>query len=76
MTEPRLNGPAVELLHLRELAKRMAAALEPFADFADPRGAFPKEMQITRGSDMAKRQLTMGDCYRAAEALGRKGGGQ
>jgi hypothetical protein len=44
-------------------------ALEPFAAFADPRNKIPENMPITQGSQMARRQLTMGDCYRARAAL-------
>lgn len=44
-------------------------ALEPFAKFADPTGAFSDSFKITAGSGMARRQLTMGHCYRAKEAL-------
>ena len=42
-------------------------ALKPFADFY-VRGA-PDAHVITSGSAMAQRQLTMGDCRRAAECL-------
>lgn len=55
-------------------AKRIAeleGALEPFSAHADPRGNVPAEMRITQGSALAKRQLVMGDCYRARTALGR-----
>ena len=48
---------------------RLEAALEPFANFADERRIMPPEMHITPGSYMAKRQLTMGDCYKAKEVL-------
>lgn len=44
-------------------------ALKPFADYADSTKAMPAEFIITNGSPLAKRQLQMGDCYRAAEAL-------
>lgn len=44
-------------------------ALEPFAAYADPRRMMPASMPITAGSAMAKKQLTMGDCYAAAAAL-------
>lgn len=43
--------------------------LEPFASFADPKRSAPSGLPITQGSGMAKRQLTMGDCYRAADAI-------
>ena len=44
-------------------------ALEPFAGFADPRRRVPPSLAITVGSELACRQLTMGDCYAAADAL-------
>ena len=44
-------------------------ALRPFADFADERRRMRPDMMITTGSPMARRQLTMGDCYAAADAL-------
>jgi hypothetical protein len=52
-----------ELEHLR-------AALQPFADYA-PRlpSAMPDDFRITFGMDKDKRQLTLGDCRRAAAAL-------
>ena len=49
----------------------MRAALQPFADYADPRNKVRPEIPITPGSIMAKRQLTMGDCYAARDALAR-----
>lgn len=45
------------------------AALEAFAAYADPRRSVPASMPITNGSSMARKQLTMGDCYAAADAL-------
>ena len=47
----------------------LVSALEPFAAFADPHRMAPPELPITQGSRMARRQLTMADCYRAAAAL-------
>jgi len=41
------------------------AALEPFAAFDD--GRAPERLQITQGSSMARKQLTIGDCRRARE---------
>lgn len=49
--------------------ERLSSALQPFAAFADKRHVVPGSMVITSGSAMARTQLTMGDCYRAAEAL-------
>jgi hypothetical protein len=45
------------------------AALKPFADFADPHNRAPDHIVITVGSSMARKQLTMGDCYKARQAL-------
>ena len=62
----------LELLTKSQLIDRvlqLEAALKPFADFADGRRVVPPEMHITPGSYMAKRQLTMGDCYKARELL-------
>jgi len=55
-----------------EALKRVAvleAALRPFANYADDRKVMPPEWPITLGSAMARRQLTMGDCYAARAAL-------
>lgn len=51
------------------LERQLVAALQPFADFADPRGIAPPSLVITAGSGIAKRQLTMADCYAARDAL-------
>jgi hypothetical protein len=48
---------------------KLRAALKPFADYADPRRVVPPTFQITSGSNLARKQLTMEDCYRAKEAL-------
>jgi len=53
---------------LREIA-RLQAALKPFSDYADKHRATPPELILTSGSPLAKRQLTMRDCYNAADAL-------
>lgn len=47
----------------------LCEALKPFAGFADPRNTVPETWPITQGSRMARKQLTMGDCYRARAAL-------
>jgi hypothetical protein len=49
--------------------EELRAALKPFADYADPRQFMPADMVITQGSPMAKRQLTMGDCYTARRVM-------
>jgi len=54
---------------LARALETLRAALLPFSNFADPRGYAESEMPITLGSAMAKRQLTMGDCYAACSAL-------
>lgn len=45
----------------------LVTALTPFAAFHSFR--VPDEMTITSGSPMARRQLTMGDCRKAVEAV-------
>lgn len=50
---------------------QLVTALKPLADFADYTRKFPADMPISAGSPLAKRQLTMGDCYEAVEALAR-----
>jgi hypothetical protein len=45
------------------------AALGPFAAFYRPA---PPSLVITQGSALAAKQLTMGDCERAALALGER----
>src|SRR3546814_15153323 len=44
-------------------------ALLPFAEFGDVRHSLPDGVVITNGSRMARRQLGMGDCYRATNAV-------
>jgi len=54
------------------LESRLRMAVEtllPFADFAHARDGVPPDMPITMGSGIAKRQLTMGDCYKARDAI-------
>ena len=62
----RLAAAEAEVERLRE-------ALRPFADYADGRGGVAYDHVITMGSQLAKRQLTMGDCYVARAALAQKG---
>lgn len=53
-----------------DISKRtIKSILKPFADFADPTRRFSRDLKITAGSSIARRQLTMGDCYDAADAL-------
>jgi hypothetical protein len=54
-----------------ELLREMAEALKPFTDFASATGfgALPENMEMTRGSRFAKRQVTVGDFRRARAAL-------
>lgn len=52
-----------------EYVEQLQSALRPFANYADTGGAIPDGMVITLGSKMAKRQLTMVDCRRAAATL-------
>jgi hypothetical protein len=51
------------------LERQLATALKPFAAFADPHRRAPASLPITSGSAMARRQICMGDCYAAADAL-------
>ena len=60
---------AMESAALRADNERLREALRPFADYADQGSSFPDEFKITFGSRLAKRQLTIGDCRRAREAL-------
>lgn len=59
-------GSSVAIVPAEALAE-IRAALRPFAAFHH--SSAPDEHVITQGSAIAKRQLTMGDCRRAAEAL-------
>ena len=55
---------------LREAERQITAlqdALKPFAAFDD--GQAPFTLPITQGSGMARRQLTIGDCRNAKQAL-------
>jgi hypothetical protein len=67
------NGSCARHLELAaDEIERLREALKPFAEFAgQPVGRPPDDMVITQGSRIARRQLTMGDCARAAEALSR-----
>jgi hypothetical protein len=74
-TIPTVAG-AKAVIDLKERAEaaeadkaRLEAALQPFADFADPREKMPPDFVITPGSAMARRQLTMADCYAARAVL-------
>lgn len=50
--------------------QRLRVALSPFAGFAGGKVGRPKDdLIITQGSNIARAQLTMGDCRKAAEAL-------
>lgn len=64
-------GEPISYETLVERVLLLEDALLPFANFADKSGTCPEGMPITRGSPMAQRQLTMEDCYRAADLLKR-----
>lgn len=49
--------------------EKLLTVLKPFAEYADPRNKFPESLKITNGSGFARQQLTMGDCYRARDAI-------
>lgn len=69
-----LDATAAAIQSQAKEIERLREALEPFADYAaDPQQNVPAHLNITRGSWMAKRQLTMGDCYTARTALEGKG---
>jgi hypothetical protein len=55
---------------LQREVEMLREALKPFADFASAIGfgALPENMEMTRGSRFAKRQVTAGDFRRAALA--------
>jgi BMFP domain-containing protein YqiC len=57
------------LIPLHACIEQLEAALRPFADFADPRNKIPADMVLTAGSSMARKQLTMADCYAARAVL-------
>ncbi len=60
------------LLGMEAFSNRAAAfeeALKPFAEFADPRNMIPPDTILTAGSPMARKQITMSDCYAARSAL-------
>lgn len=61
-----------ELERLTARVGELERALLPFANYADTRGVITKDHVVTIGSPLARRQLTMGDCYAAARALGRE----
>lgn len=61
--------PAPQLRAAANEIERLRMALAPFAAFADPRRVALPTLVITQGSSMAKRQLTMGDCYIAKDML-------
>jgi hypothetical protein len=63
---------ADEIYRLERERDAAVAALKPFADFADPHNRAPDHLVITVGSSMARKQLTMGDCYKARQALKEK----
>jgi hypothetical protein len=58
-----------EVAKLRSEVERLRAALKPFADYADKHNSVLGQTIITGGSPLAKRQLTMGNCYDARRAL-------
>jgi hypothetical protein len=58
------------LFHYERKLDEMTRALKPFAEYADANKIMPAGLIITAGSRLARRQLTMGDCYAARAALG------
>ncbi len=47
----------------------MREALRPFAEFAAKADVLPDDFVITKGSGLARKQLTIGDCRNARAAL-------
>lgn len=60
---------ADEIERLQKQRDKARAALKPFADFAPISPLFPDDMVITKGSSLARRQLTIGDCRKAREVF-------
>jgi len=58
-----------ERARLKVINDDLVKALSPFAEYADHRNVCPADNVITIGSTIAKRQLTMGDCYEARNAI-------
>lgn len=54
---------------LKARIEELEVALQPFADFADPRNTIPPDTVLTAGSPMARKQITMANCYAASAAL-------
>lgn len=70
--DPSIEWLTIAKDRIRWLSRRLflaEKALKPFAEYGDSNQKFPRGGQISHGSSMAKRQLTMGDCYDAAAAL-------
>ena len=63
------NGMAEELDWTWKEIERLRVALKPFAAYADKNRIAPANLPISIGSPIAKVQLTMGDCYAAADIL-------
>jgi hypothetical protein len=62
--------PAGLVVADKDELERLRGALAPFAEFAGGKvGRPPADTPITMGSRIARRQLTMGDCARAADAM-------
>lgn len=59
------------ILSLLAKLEKAEEALRPFAEYCNGRTSdlFPDDQNITLGSPMARRQLTIGDCRIAARAL-------
>lgn len=49
--------------------KALEDALRPFAAYADKHRSIHHWFVITQGSGLSKKQLTMGDCYKASSVL-------
>jgi hypothetical protein len=59
------------IIALCERVEKLEAVLKPFAEYCNGRTSdlFPDDQNITLGSPMARKQLTIGDCRLARAAL-------
>lgn len=64
------NAEAILNAELQARVAQLEAALKPFAEFYGPHLAnVSADFPVTHGSSMARRQITVGDLYRAHKAM-------
>lgn len=73
MLDAMVEALNLNSMDVQGINKKARDALRPFADYADPSRRIRPDHVLTAGSQLAKRQLTMGDCYAARDALYRSG---